>query len=340
MAWYDAKNIEQKNLGFAFGGLAANLVAENLPDLRSDFPNYRIWDCEQFAVGNVLVVRFECRERGGVPTVGLIKEDIAKEILALAREARTYGQLRAIPDLQEYFSREKLVFIVDLTDGGFDWDIAGKFVVEWLNEFAVPYALDLNQKRIVRAVPVPPQFSHGAIFNALWVLECGQSMSQGSGFFLDGVGLVTCEHVVTGTTAINAFRPSTPQKKCSVRVLKANKVLDLAILELVDETVLQTLLPSIEQSNVHDHALVCGFPNYRYGDCGIFSPGVIIGTRQQAGVRRLLTNAPIVRGMSGGPVVGKDNKVIGVCVTGADRLASADDTEDKSIVPIDALALL
>lgn len=60
----------------------------------------------------------------------------------------------------------------------------------------------------------------------------------------------------------------------------------------------------------------------------------------KSGIQRMLTNARIVGGMSGGPVVGPMNTVIGVCVTGADRFESAEDTEDHGVIPIDAIDLL
>lgn len=339
MVWYDAKNIAQKDLGFAIAGQADKLVREQLPDIQQDFPNYHCWDCEQAIVDGKLVVKFECKPRG-IPCVGYLSAASVSEIVSAVGTARTYEEVRRIGVLQKFFSRENLIFIVDLKDGGFDWDLAVHFIVHWLNEFAVPRALFLNQQRIQRAIPVPPHYSQQEIFEALWVLECELAMCQGTAFSLDGVGLVTCAHVVAETKVLRAFQASNHQEKIEVRIARINNVLDLAVLEIQKTVSQKTLERGNGESQIHDHALVCGFPNYRYGDQGILSPGVIIGTRQQSGIRRLLTNAPIVRGMSGGPAIGKDNKVIGICVTGADRISSADDTEDKSIVPIDALDLL
>jgi hypothetical protein len=339
MVLYSAHDIEQKHLGFAIGGLAASSINEQVPDLRGDFPNCNNWKCDQRISGSVLVVTFEAKD-GGIPHVGEISADVTNRILAAAGRRRTYRELRAMLALAEFFSPRKLLFIVDLIGGEFEWDLAGQFVIEWLNDLPLPHALALNESRILRAIPAPLQYSQHEIFRALWVLECDEICAQGSAFELNGVGLVTCEHVISGARALRAFHPSEPTKKHAVRIIKANHVVDLAILDVETVSSRLGLLALDQQSNLHDHALVCGFPNYRVGDQGVFSPGVIIGTRQQSGVRRLLTNAPIVRGMSGGPAIGRDNKVIGVCVTGTDRLATADDTEDKSIIPIDALGLL
>jgi S1-C subfamily serine protease len=88
------------------------------------------------------------------------------------------------------------------------------------------------------------------------------------------------------------------------------------------------------------HLAICGYPNYRLGDTGTIVPGLVVGFRTVSGIRRILTNAPIVAGASGAPVLNASGMVIGVAVTGADRMENAQDTEDHSIIPIDALNLV
>ena len=57
-------------------------------------------------------------------------------------------------------------------------------------------------------------------------------------------------------------------------------------------------------------------------------------------VRRLLTNAGIVAGMSGGPAVSSGREVIGVCANGAPYMQETRDTEDQAIIPIAAVEML
>ena len=172
-------------------------------------PKFHNFICKQFTVENVLLVIFECKE-GGLPSVDAIAPDVANGILSAAGSTRIYHELRSIPVLREYFSREKLLFIADLSNGGFEWDLAARFIVDWLNDIALPHAVSLNRQRIFRAIPVPPQYSPQEIFPALWVLECASTMSQGTAFSLDDIGIVTCEHVVSGTKELCAFHPSAP----------------------------------------------------------------------------------------------------------------------------------
>jgi hypothetical protein len=44
--------------------------------------------------------------------------------------------------------------------------------------------------------------------------------------------------------------------------------------------------------------------------------------------------------MSGAPVIGAAGDAVGVAVTGADSWPEADDTEDRGMIPIDALSFL
>jgi len=91
---------------------------------------------------------------------------------------------------------------------------------------------------------------------------------------------------------------------------------------------------------LNDHIAVAGFPNHNYGDTGIFSPGLIIGFRTVSSIRRFLTNIPLIAGNSGGPIISSKNKVIGVAVTGADKMENAGITENHGIIPINALRVL
>lgn len=57
-------------------------------------------------------------------------------------------------------------------------------------------------------------------------------------------------------------------------------------------------------------------------------------------IRRILTNAAIVKGNSGGPVFDCNSNVIGIAVTGSDSLTTAQDTENHGIIPVEALKLI
>lgn len=88
------------------------------------------------------------------------------------------------------------------------------------------------------------------------------------------------------------------------------------------------------------HIGIAGFPNYNFGDNGIFSPGLVVGFRTYSGLRHILINSPLISGNTAGPAFDKDSKVIGVAVTGADRMSNAHKTEKHGLIPIEAINYL
>ncbi len=185
----------------------------------------------------------------------------------------------------------------------------------------------------------------GRVMSALWVLECEEHTVQGTAFSLADGRVVTCEHVVcehvTGErspcTKMTAFRATDTQKRYPVRVVHSNRDVDLALIDLgttadagIDAAGTQDLAQT-------DRLWVAGFPNYRLGDSGFLAPGVVTAFRTVSAIRRILTDALIIAGNSGGPGITRDGKVIGVAVTGADCSEASRTTENYGLIPIDAL---
>ena len=152
---------------------------------------------------------------------------------------------------------------------------------------------------------------------------------------LEEVGLITCAHCVFNDT--NAFRSDAPTRKFPVSVSKRHDVIDLAVLTIDTSPLKYLSRGQPSELKVMDHLLVSGYPNYRIGDSARFVPGIVVGFRMKSTVRRIMTNASIVTGSSGGPVLDQSGKVVGVAVTGSKSFTSAPDTEDHGIIPIDAL---
>ena len=155
---------------------------------------------------------------------------------------------------------------------------------------------------------------------------------------LSGVGLVTCQHVLGPD--MYAFRWGDVTKTYKVTVLRQDRDIDLAVLSIDAPLTGELQSGTADAAKQMDAIAVAGHPNYRKGDTFVIHPGMISGFRMVSGIRRLLVNAPIVAGNSGGPVVNRNNQVIGVAVTGSDRMESAHDTENHGVIPIDALQFL
>jgi S1-C subfamily serine protease len=247
----------------------------------------------------------------------------------------------------KYVSPNNFIIVTPLNNQAFSPNHFDDVLIEWLNNIVLPPILENNKRRVLDAIPTPPQFDIETIFKNLFVLDDAsddlENMGrQGTCFYLEGVGFVTCDHVLTPN--MQCFHPQNINNRYDVEIVARNADIDLAILR-IDDLVKDLNLNGLSKGSADtvelmDHIAVVGFPNYSLGDTGILSPGLIIGFRPRHGLRRLLINASIVWGNSGGPIIDANNNVIGVAVTGADCSEHADQTENHGVIPIDALQYL
>lgn len=175
------------------------------------------------------------------------------------------------------------------------------------------------------------------ILNQVFILE--GAMTQGTCFNLAGIGLVTCAHVLASD--IQIFGRMNIAKKAPAKIISQNETIDIARIDAPGLELGEGLpLGSADDLEITDKVIVAGFPNYRYGDTGTVTIGAVAGFRPVSGIRRILVDTPIIAGNSGGPVLNKYGQVIGVAVTGADRMEDARETENHGAIPIDALVFI
>ncbi|MBY5813309.1 serine protease [Rhizobium leguminosarum] len=327
------------NFAFALQKFILNAIEESVPHLRADFPPLGQFNFEIGFDHEISLVTMVFRT-SGIPAGGQMKPDRFEELKQIVKSLREYSELRALSELTNSFGWDRFILALDVVDDAVDWDMAQARVVDWLNELPLDRALKHNRDRVQDAIPSPPQYALATVQKAMWVLECEEAMVQGSAFEIERYGFVTNDHVVREAEAMVAFQVDDINTRYPVRIIAQNAVLDLAIIDIVGANGGHALEIELNEAVPMDHVAVCGFPNYRLGDSGVLVPGLIIGSRPRSGVQRLLTNAPIVVGMSGGPAIGANGKAVGVCVTGAGTFSSASETEDHSIIPISALELL
>ncbi len=158
---------------------------------------------------------------------------------------------------------------------------------------------------------------------AVWVIEffVGEDCEQGTAFFLEGVGLVTADHVLQklppGTSAA-IFRPSLPHKKFNATPSSRRcPDRDLAILDHdVPSTECLSLTVATSPEHTKDEIIALGFPDYGPGDELNKRPGRIVGRATKHGVRLIEVDAVLSGGISGGPIVNERYQVIGVAQRG------------------------
>lgn len=155
----------------------------------------------------------------------------------------------------------------------------------------------------------------------VWVLECEESGNQGTGFFLQDVGLVTCAHVLGPKTV--AFHPTALSSVYPVTVVARDDHLDIAVLKLGLRVKAPLRLGDPKRIQQHSRILVAGYPSYGFGD-GLYSAwGTVTAERTRHAVKYFVPSFAIAAGNSGGPVIDENYNVIGIAGRGIASLAQS-----------------
>ncbi|NRD51613.1 S1 family peptidase [Corallococcus exiguus] len=150
------------------------------------------------------------------------------------------------------------------------------------------------------------------------ILECegpaAENISQGTAFHIGGGNFLTCAHVLEEQT--RAFTTGAVGRKHEVHVIDRNDALDVALIkcDLTDIPVLSVNLAPVNTATTHATAI--GFPAYNIGDSTQTVPLTVTGTRQFSGFTSLVVAGGILGGMSGGPVLDSEHRVVGIAFRG------------------------
>lgn len=184
----------------------------------------------------------------------------------------------------------------------------------------------------------PPKYENDPfadIRSAIWILESEDPIGQGTGFMLKDYGLVTCQHVLQSAT--KAFQYDNITAKYDIKIIAENKDLDIAILSIDKDDATHFEIGDPTKLNQGDKVTLAGFPNYRFNDIPFITEARIASFRLITLQRWMLLSMSIISGNSGGPVLDRDKRVIGIAATGADNMDSASQTEHHGVIPITAL---
>ncbi|ASY44968.1 hypothetical protein CJD35_11340 [Sphingobium xenophagum] len=335
---------------FAYGSHTKSIinqaVAGSFAPFSSDLPGNAPWSIKYARRGNLILLTWAELGASFVNVTGTMPEDEVNFLINAAGSHRRYHDLKGNALIAPYFGLRRLLLLLEIVDDQIDVDSWSSDVVAWLADKPWSVAQDHNRQRVKYAVPQPPTWDVETIANSCWVVESEEGCSQGTAFAIDGGRFVTCHHVLHGPDGepfsdLVIFQPNKPSERYEIDDVRSNKILDIAMFRssVAPEYILK--LSQDKEFRVMSHVAVCGFPNFRPGQTCSISPGLVVAIRpSKGGIRRLLTNAGIVAGMSGGPAVSHENTVIGVCANGAAYMQDVRDTEDQAIVPITTLDLI
>lgn len=268
--------------------------------------------------------------------------EFVRQIRAMIHAWQKYGLEAAEKDFNERFRREYRR--PNALPVGFKKALRGK--IEFLGlvrgakdriylSFLRQYSALSPNERIAALEGVHDRVSR--VTAALWIVEVaeGEDVRQGTATMIEGLGLVTCHHVVAGLSEVEIFKCNAPERGYRVSVLGSDEILDIAFLNASDIPEERAALRTSTTDSAHVHEssiLVAGFPNYQKGDSVNLAPGSVTGKRRYGPVTRTLVSAPIMRGMSGGPALDDRERVVGILATGRDDMTHP--TENQSLVPI------
>jgi S1-C subfamily serine protease len=140
------------------------------------------------------------------------------------------------------------------------------------------------------------------------------------------------------------YHPSNASKKYDVEVCYRHEIVDLAVLRPVaampDHFDLDPQ-PFASEMQYGDEITLVGYPEHAPGKEISIKRGEVQGFTNKSSIRRFNISAALVVGNSGGPVLNRSNRVVGVAVTGVASLNDAStETGEHGVIPIGALVHL
>jgi len=158
---------------------------------------------------------------------------------------------------------------------------------------------------------------------AVWLVEHdGNAGTQGTCFFLKGVGIVTAAHCVENVEVVEIYHPNKPANRFTAKVRSRHEHRDLALLE---STLPITEYFELERSREvvieNSIAIALGYPDYGPGDRLNIRQGTVSSLPMKMGVQLIEVTQKIAPGMSGGPLLDASQSVIGINHRGGPEMA-------------------
>jgi RNA-directed DNA polymerase len=162
--------------------------------------------------------------------------------------------------------------------------------------------------------------------------------SQGTAFNLRNVGIITCAHVVAGKGPYCVQRYGQTDE-FSVTVVHIDEDRDLALLKFDGE--LPNPLPQFELASVaaekEDQIVLMGYPNKGVAVSSSIERGAISGHYVRFGQARHLITCTIYQGNSGGPLLDRNYRLVGIAANGISK-EEEKPAQLHGVIPISVLA--
>lgn len=185
-----------------------------------------------------------------------------------------------------------------------------------------------------RARRLDASFQHTLVTyeDAVWIVHSMDERSQGTAFFMEDFGLITCAHVaVDELLAVRAT--ATRSTRHSATIARVSRAHDLAILS--------TNAPRLHGFRHGDSSIIAtgdeltilGYPQWSEDQSLQVTRTRVTGRRPVLGISRIAVATPIIPGNSGGPVLDRNGRVVGVAARGS---WDFNPNNESAVIPIEA----
>ncbi len=182
------------------------------------------------------------------------------------------------------------------------------------------------------------KYFNDKIINNVLVLESDNF--QGTCFLLKNYGLVTNYHVTEDGDFYNAYsyKEYKINKICTIsknlNEIRSDKTIDYAIYDFTknNEDFLELSHNKLE---VGDEVTIIGYPNYQQGNSPNIQKCSITSTKYYMGSTFYTVSGSVFHGASGGAVLDKQNKVVGIIKGGVVNSEDQKANENQGFVPLD-----
>jgi RNA-directed DNA polymerase len=238
-----------------------------------------------------------------------VKRSMVRQVRAMLHAWRKFGLAKAQEDFEKEYDgrsnfessvRGKIEFIGQIRERP---DVVFK-------KLAVQYN-KLSATDKIRTVLTPEEVAK----QATWVIESDTDV-QGTAFFVEKYGLVTCAHCIGANPYI--YHPADPAKKITVKVMNVDSHRDLAVLDVPSELKTLVPIPFYKGAALKDgtEVILFGYPNHYLARPVRIEQGKLIRTFPKSAVMYLEITPKIIGGNSGGPLLNNSYELIGLAVLG------------------------
>lgn len=166
-----------------------------------------------------------------------------------------------------------------------------------------------------------------SVVDKCWVLEIDETISQGSGFIVEGGFMVTCAHVVASkddaakpVESCTAFRVGNKSDQYKAVVVHYDQHRDIALLK-IDSSTHKFPFFRIEEKiplKQNDKISIYGFPDYKPASTSVGCVWArVVNYFIASAVTYYEVDKVLYSGNSGGPVLNSNHHVVGIAAKGA-----------------------